>query len=157
MHNNDILRRLRFLLKITNPKLAQWVSTPDYSVSLDDLERYLAREEDEHFAPCPDELLARFLDAVVTFKRGASAEATPRPPELPITNNQVLKKLRVAFALKDHQVQALMESVGFRVSKSELNALFRKPDQGNYRECGDQFLRQFLKALTLQERPDLQQ
>ncbi|MCC6375065.1 MAG: DUF1456 family protein, partial [Moraxellaceae bacterium] len=33
--------------------------------------------------------------------------------------------------------------------KHELGAIFRKEGHHNYRECGDQFLRNFLKGLTL--------
>ena len=35
------------------------------------------------------------------------------------------------------------------LSEHELGALFRKEGHHNYRECGDQFLRNFLKGLTL--------
>ena len=155
MLTNDILRRIRFLLKLSDARLLNLLNSSDFALSPDDLDRYLAREDEEHFALCPDEVVARFLDAVIGLKRGPSAD--PRAPELPLTNNQVLKKLRVAFSLKDHDIVELMQSVGFRVGKSEINALFRKPDQSNYRVCGDQFLRQFLKALTRKERPDITQ
>jgi uncharacterized protein YehS (DUF1456 family) len=39
------------------------------------------------------------------------------------------------------------------VSKPELSALFRKVGHTNYRPCGDQLLRNFLKGLTLRVRP----
>ena len=72
----------------------------------------------------------------------------PRPLEQSITNNTVLKKLRVAFELKEEDVLQLMAATGFQVSKPELSALFRKPGHHNFRACGDQFLRNFLKGLT---------
>jgi len=34
------------------------------------------------------------------------------------------------------------------MSASEASALFRKPDARNYRECGDQVLRQFIAGLV---------
>ena len=43
----------------------------------------------------------------------------------------------------------VMETAGIRVSKPELSALFRKYGHKNYRPCGDQFLRNFLKGLTI--------
>ncbi|WP_016599899.1 DUF1456 family protein, partial [Yersinia pestis] len=42
--------------------------------------------------------------------------------------------------------------VEFPVSKPELNALFRKEGSKNFRPCGDQVLRYFLKGLTLRIR-----
>jgi uncharacterized protein YehS (DUF1456 family) len=66
-----------------------------------------------------------------------------------ITNNLVLKKLRVAFELKDADMHQIFQDAGFPVSKPELSALFRQPDHKNFRLCGDQMLRNFLKGLTL--------
>ena len=43
-------------------------------------------------------------------------------------------------------------AAGFPVSKPELTALFRQPGHKNYRPCGDQMLRNFLKGLTLRVR-----
>jgi uncharacterized protein YehS (DUF1456 family) len=67
---------------------------------------------------------------------------------VPVTNNTVLKKLRVAFELKEDDMHAILQSVDFPVSKPELNALFRKAGHSNYRACGDQLLRNFLKGLA---------
>jgi len=45
-----------------------------------------------------------------------------------------------------------LDVAGLRVSKQELSALFRKEGHHNYRECGDQFLRNFLKGLNVRFR-----
>lgn len=37
---------------------------------------------------------------------------------------------------------------GAELSSSELSALFRKEGHKNYRECGDKYIRVFLKGLT---------
>ncbi len=42
----------------------------------------------------------------------------------------------------------IFQRADFRVSKPEISALFRNPDHKNYRDCGDQLLRYFLKGLT---------
>jgi uncharacterized protein YehS (DUF1456 family) len=72
----------------------------------------------------------------------------PQPVEVPVTNNTILKRLRVAFELKDNDIIKLIEKSGLRVSKGELGAFFRRPDHRNYRACGDQFLRNLLKGLS---------
>lgn len=66
-----------------------------------------------------------------------------------MTNNDVLKKLRVALRLRDDDILGILELVDFKISKSELGAFFRNEDHPNYRECGDQILRNFLNGLVL--------
>ncbi|QCX00781.1 DUF1456 family protein [Aggregatimonas sangjinii] len=66
-----------------------------------------------------------------------------------MTNNDVFKKLRVALMLRDDDIIDILKLVDFKVSKSELGALFRKEDHPNYMECGDQILRNFLNGLVI--------
>lgn len=66
-----------------------------------------------------------------------------------MTNNDILKKLRVALRLRDDDILQILELVDFKISKSELGSLFRNEDHPNYRECGDQILRNFLNGLVL--------
>jgi uncharacterized protein YehS (DUF1456 family) len=69
-----------------------------------------------------------------------------------MTNNDVLKKLRIALKLKDTDIPETLKLSGFEISKTELNAFFRKPDHRNYKECGDQILRRFLDGLIIKMR-----
>ena len=69
-----------------------------------------------------------------------------------LTNNDILKKLRVALDLKDDDIIHILSLSDFEVSKSELSALFRKEDHPNYRPCGDQLLRNFLNGLITYKR-----
>jgi uncharacterized protein YehS (DUF1456 family) len=69
-----------------------------------------------------------------------------------LTNNDVLKKLRVALELRDDDVIQILKLADFTISKSELNALYQKPEHPNYRECGDQILRNFLNGLIIYKR-----
>lgn len=66
-----------------------------------------------------------------------------------MTNNDILKKLRVALKLRDDQIVDILQLVDFKISKSELGAFFRKEDHPNYMECGDQVLRNFLNGLVI--------
>jgi hypothetical protein len=90
-------------------------------------------------------VLAR-LDGLLVHCRGKNESQTPRPIAKRITNNLVLKKLRVAFDLKDVATPHLRGRQP--VSKPELSALFRQPDHRNLRQCGDQMLRNFLKGFA---------
>lgn len=66
-----------------------------------------------------------------------------------MTNNDIMKKLRVALKLKNTDIIDILKLVDFRISESELGALFRKEDHPNYKECGDQILRNFLNGLVI--------
>ncbi len=66
-----------------------------------------------------------------------------------MTNNDIFKKLRVALMLRDDQIVEILELVDFRITKSELGAFFRDEKHENYKECGDQILRNFLNALVI--------
>ena len=69
-----------------------------------------------------------------------------------MANNDILKKLRIALKLKDTDILEILKLSGMELSTAELNAFFRNPDQRNYKECGDQFLRYFFKGLAVRQR-----
>ncbi|MFS4456230.1 DUF1456 family protein [Maribacter sp. 2304DJ31-5] len=66
-----------------------------------------------------------------------------------MTNNDILKKLRVALKLRDNEIVDILKLADFNMSKSELGAFFRNEDHPNYMECGDQVLRNFLNGLII--------
>jgi uncharacterized protein YehS (DUF1456 family) len=152
MLNNDVLRSLRYTLDVNDAQLAEIIRLSGKEVGLETLDALLKMEDEQGFVACDDELMAHFLDGLVYFKRGKDDSRPAQPFELPVTNNMVLKKLRVAFELKEDDMHAIMQSVDCPVSKPEMSALFRKFGHSNYRTCGDQFLRNFLKGLTLRVR-----
>ena len=154
MINNDVLRSIRYMLDLSDVKLVQItrLADPDFAVEKADVLSYLKKDDDPGYAECPDLMMAHFLDGLVLHCRGTSSNAPPRPTVARITNNVVLKKLRVAFELKDADMHQAFLDAGFPVSKPELSALFRQEDHRNYRACGDQMLRNFLKGLTLRAR-----
>ena len=67
-------------------------------------------------------------------------------------NNDVFKKLRVALELKDTDIIEILELSNFKISKTELNAFFRREDHPNYKNCGDQVMRNFLNGLVIYKR-----
>ncbi|MFN5345907.1 MAG: DUF1456 family protein [Bacteroidota bacterium] len=69
-----------------------------------------------------------------------------------LTNNDILKKLRVALELRDDDIIEILKLSDFEISKTELSALFRKEDHPNYKKCGDQLLRNFLNGLITYKR-----
>ena len=69
-----------------------------------------------------------------------------------MTNNDILKKIRVALNLKDTDIIDILRLADFEITKTELSALFRKEGHKNYKECGDQILRRFLNGLIIRNR-----
>jgi uncharacterized protein YehS (DUF1456 family) len=147
---NDVLRSLRYALKLTDSGVAQLIHLGGGDATPQQVIAWLKGEEEPGYVPCSDLVLAQALNGLITQRRGPRENAPP--PESRLDNNLVLKKLRVAFELKEEDILALMAAAGFGVSKPELSALFRKPDHKNYRPAGDQFLRNFLKGLAARYR-----
>ncbi len=129
----------------------------DRKLSDEEVRGLLQREGDPEFALASVEDLSAFLDGLIVQRRGKREVAPgkePPPKILANTNNLVLRKLRIAFDLKESDMLELLELGGFRLSKSELSALFRKEGHRHYRECGDQILRYFVGGLTKKLRPE---
>lgn len=148
MLNNDVLRSVRFSLDASDAKVAEIIRLSGGEVGAEEVKALLKKDDEGGYHACSDEILAHFLNGLVLFLRGEDKDRPLRPVELPITNNLVLKKLRVAFELQDDDMHAILKTAGFAVSKPALSAVFRKPGSKNYRACGDQLLRNFLKGLS---------
>jgi uncharacterized protein YehS (DUF1456 family) len=66
-----------------------------------------------------------------------------------MSNNEVMKKLRVALSLRDDDIIEILKLANFRTTKTELSAIFRSEDHPNYVQCKDQLLRNFLNGLVI--------
>jgi len=69
-----------------------------------------------------------------------------------MSNNDILKKLRVALQLRDDDIVHILKLVDFNITKTELSAFFRSDDHPNFKPCGDQVLRNFLNGLVIYKR-----
>ena len=156
MINNDVMRSIRYMLDLGDSKVVEVIqlADADFPIEKADVPGLLKKEDEDGFVPCSDRVLAHFLDGLVFYYRGRDESLPPRVVESRISNNLVLKKLRVAFQLKDVDMHEIFEHAGFPLSKPELSALFRQPGHKHYRPCGDQILRNFLKGLTLRYRSE---
>jgi uncharacterized protein YehS (DUF1456 family) len=154
MINNDVLRSIRYMLDLSDNKVAEIVrlADPAFVVEKDEVRAFLLKEDEPGYLACSDAVLAHFLYGLIIHCRGRDESVPLRPVEKRVSNNVVLKKLRVAFELRDVDMHQVFVDAGLPVSKPELSALFRQPGHKNYRPCGDQLLRNFLKGLTLRVR-----
>ncbi|MEO6547684.1 MAG: DUF1456 family protein [Ferruginibacter sp.] len=72
-----------------------------------------------------------------------------------LSNNDILKKLRVALSLRNDDIIKILELVEFKITKGALGDLFRNEDHPGYVEAGDQVLRNFLNGLIIFKRGKL--
>ncbi len=152
MVNNDVIRSLRYILNISDQKIVDIVGLSGLQIPLQDVADYLLEEDHENYLPCDDEVMVHFLDGLIYYKRGQDKDRARLPFELPVSNNLVLKKVRVAFELQEEEMHELLQRADYTVGRSEMSAFLRKKGHPNYRECGDQVLRYFLKGLKLKLR-----
>lgn len=152
MNNNDVLRRLRYILDLNDSKMMSIFTLAEVEVARDQVSAWLKRDDDPAFQKCHDKQLATFLNGLINHKRGKKEGEQPKP-EKKLTNNIVMRKLKIAFDLKSDDVIEVIALTGLRLSPHELSAFFRKPDHKHYRDCKDQVLRNFLQGLQAQYRP----
>lgn len=153
MMNNDVLRSVRYMLKLSNNDMVAILALADSPVPVEQMVAYTKKEEEEGFQRCPDVVINAFLNGLIYSRRGKDESRPALRAERKTNNNIILKKLRVAFALKTDDIVAIMLEQKLRISLPEVTAMMRAPDHKNYRECGDQFLRNFLRGLAARLRP----
>lgn len=149
MLSNDILRSLRYILKVNNNDMVRILALADMESTSANFDTWMTKEDEEGFVRCPDIILSGFLNGLIYEKRGKDDSAPELALERRVNNNTVLKKLRIAFSLKTDDIQAIMTQQNVRISMPEITAMMRSVDHKNYRECGDQFMRYFLRGLAV--------
>ena len=151
MKNNDILRRIRYTFDFNDTKMMELFAAADYPATRAQISDWLKKEDDPDFKSLHDKYLAIFLNGLINDRRGKREGPQPKP-EKTLTNNIILRKLKIALNLKDNEILNMLSLAGLRISKHELSAFFRKPDQRQYRECKDQVLRNFLHGMQIRYR-----
>ena len=151
MTHNDFLRRLRYALNIKDNIMVQIFKKGNIIVTREDVIDYLKKDIDEGLKKLSNNDLISFLDGLIIQKRGKKEDGTP-VPKIKVTknnlNNILLRKLRIALAFKSYDMIRIFKLGGIEISEGELSALFRREDHKNYKECGDKYVRVFLKGLT---------
>jgi len=153
MTNNDILRRLRYLFDYNNAKMIALFKLAEHSVTQEKLIAWLRKEDDPLIVFLSDKELATFLNGLIIEKRGKREGPQPEAEDA-LSNNMILRKLRIALDMKTDDILALFASIDKKISKHELSAFFRNPDNNSYEVFKDQYLRYFLNALQAKLRPE---
>ena len=154
MDNNSTLRRIRYALAASDEQMAALLALKGHTLTTQEVCSIMGRAEDEGTVECSDALLSDFLDALIIDRRGPPKPGRSIVPTKTLTNNMILKKLRIAMKLHEADMLHILATGEHPLSRGELTALFRKPEHKHYRECGDQILRSFLRGLALQLRAE---
>lgn len=154
MTNNDVFRRLRYALDLNTQTVVELFRLTGLKMGQSDITALVKKEDEQGYVECSDQVLESFLDGLVAYKKGKREGEADQAKQAPsrLSNNDILKKIRIALELKEEDLLAIFKLAQFPASKSELGALFRAKGQPNYKECGDQMLRNFLKGLTVKFR-----
>lgn len=151
MTNNDVFRRLRFIFDFSDDKMMQLFESAGTKATRAQISDWLKKDDHESYRPISDRYLAVFLNGIIIEKRG-KREGPPPKPEERLNNNIILRKLKIALNLKDHDILSILAEMDQEISKHELSAFFRKPGQRQYRACLDQVLRNFIYGLQIRYR-----
>jgi len=148
-----MLRRLRYTFELSDSKMIAIFGLADYPTTREQISNWLKKDDDPAYQPLNDLLFATFLNGFINAKRGKKEGEQPKP-EKRLSNNMILRKLKIALDMKDVDLLEVLALADLPLSKPELSAFFRKPGHKHYRECKDQVLRNFLKGLQFKYRPE---
>jgi uncharacterized protein YehS (DUF1456 family) len=151
MTNNYILRNVRYALNLKDSEMLEIFRISQQEIDSVTLDAFLKKEDEQGHIVCSDKLMGLFLDGLIVMRRGRIEGQSDRATNTvtSMTNNAILKKIRIALELKEEDMLNIFELGTVDISGPELTALFRKPGHKHYKECGDQFLRYFLKGLAV--------
>ena len=145
MKNNDIIRRLRYILSINDPGIFDIMRLSGSEEKRSVIRCWFLKDDHPDFQSCPNKQFQFFLNGLIIQKRGSLKQESHY--DLDIDNNFILKKLRIIFNLTTDDIIDLLLSENYKLGKHEMSAFFRSPNHKNYRLCKDQILRNFLNAL----------
>lgn len=171
MDNNDILIRLRYALDIKNKDMVEIFKLGGIELTKEEVLQVLTKSKDDFYdddnfdeaeaneehIKCDNIMLESFFNGLIIFKRGKQ-EPKPGQPERPAysknerVNNILLKKVKIALSLTSEDMLEILETSGVFITKGELSAFLRKEGHKNYKECGDQNARNFLRGLAIKYR-----
>lgn len=144
---NEILYRIQKALHLSIEDMIEAYRLEEYQMDPSHLESLLKRRQDTGFMLCSYEELGVFLDGLITLKRGPTPTKKNAEEDIELSNNLILKKLRVALELKESETEIIFGLADVALSKQQLASLFRKEGHKNFKSCSNELLMAFLEGL----------
>jgi len=148
---NEILYRIQKALNLSTEEILESYALVKHKMDSAHLSSLLSKHQDKDYRLCSYEELGMFLDGFIILKRGPS----PKKPTdnnsnnetVELTNNLILKKLRIALKLKESETEIIFGLAEVELTKQQLASLFRKETHKNFKPCSDELLMAFLEGL----------
>jgi len=123
MDNNNVLRRIRYIFDFNDSRMISIFHLGGLEVTRAKVSDWLKRDDDPAYIECEDIQLASFLNGLIIHKRGKKEGPEPESEKF-LSNNLILKKIRIALALKSDDILDIMASIDFPMNKPELSSYF---------------------------------
>jgi uncharacterized protein YehS (DUF1456 family) len=151
--NNIVIHRIIQLLEADSSTLEEIFKLSGHPLDQIAISGFLKTPDESGSIECNDTQMIFFLDGLITYRRGKSENQSAQKAQTQalLTNNSILKKLRIAFNLKEDDLINLMAIAEFDITKNEISAIFRKEGHKHYRECSDDFLQAFIHGLSFRK------
>ncbi len=151
MRTNDIFRKITQSLTLGNLQIQQLFALSAIDLNDKEIANLLKTDYQPGFEPMPDYVLLIFLNNLIEQQRGKKNDAEQEVIEkhAKISNNDVLKKLRIAYNLHEQHVRDALKLATIELTKSDLAALFRKPGHVHFKACDDELVLDFIEGLGL--------
>ena len=146
MKTDKILKKIVEALSLKNDEIQAIFRLENHPIEIDYISNMLLDDKKEDFISCSYNELGLFLDGLISSKRGASTSSR-KDEIIELSNNVILKKIRVALELKSSELVILFALVDIELKVHEINSLFRKEGTKNYKSCSDELLYKFLEGL----------
>jgi uncharacterized protein YehS (DUF1456 family) len=147
MKINDILFKIKTALSLSDSEMIKAYSLVEYTMSEERLGNILKRRQDEGYQEATYEELGLFLDGLILFKRGNSLAKKDEDEVVELTNNLIMKKLRVALELKEPELLIVFGLAEINLTKRQIGSLFRKEGTKNFKYASDELLMAFIEGL----------
>ncbi len=149
MTKNRLLKTIQQIEELDSEKMLHIFALATFPIPKERLEGYLCEPDDKHYLDCGAEALGHFLDGLIIYKRGPSDKKASDDTPIRLTNNLILKKLRIAYNLKEADLFAIFDAVDIDITKGELSSLFRNENHKKFRYCPDSILELFMEGLKV--------
>jgi len=148
MKTNAIFQKIIQAFSLDIPYVQTLLNVSGIELGEQQIAKLLKREGEGGFKSMPDYVLAIFLNNFINERRGRTADGEESiNKRQKLSNNDVLKKLRVAFNLHEKDVRDVLSLATIELTKSDLSALFRKSGNSHFKACDDELLIDFIEAL----------
>lgn len=165
MNNNDRLLRLRYAIDLKDTDLIKAFKLGGVLVTKEEAQAVLTKiqnkqednEKNIYEKSINNQVFDAFLNGLIILARGPQkdkpAQAMPqKSKEIKHINNVLLKKLKIALSMTSEDILAIFAEVELYPSKGEIGAFLRREGQRNFKPCGDEYMRNFLKGLGIYNR-----